>query len=317
MLSIVYFRNFVRKLESLNFCVEFTVTHNNKKLLLTLKNIVCTNILVFWNMKLYSVLLAAFCSALILLSSSCSSNKRALTYFSNVDTVSDVPIGDYVVKIEPADELFITINSLVPNASAAYNLPLSNPAVSGNLTNVTQASQQTYIVDTKGDIDMPILGKIHVAGKTTEQICEEITELVSKDVTDPVVKVELVNFVVNVAGEVLRPGRYPVASTRFSLLDALSAAGDLTPYGKRDNVLIVREENGKRISARLNLNSAEALSSPFFFLKQNDYIYVEPSHIRKDNADYNQNNSFKLSVVSTIVSGCSVIASLIIALSRL
>lgn len=267
-------------------------------------------------MKLYSVLLAAFCTALILLSSSCSSNKRMLTYFVDVDSTTDIPIGDYAVKIEPSDELFITINSLVPNASAAYNLPLSNPAFSGSLTEATQPAQQTYIVDTKGDIDMPILGKIHVAGKTTEQICDEITTLVSKDVTDPVVKVELVNFVVNVAGEVLTPGRYPVSSTRFSVLDALAAAGDLTSYGKRENVLIVREENGKRITARLNLNSADALSSPFFFLKQNDYVYVEPSHVRKDNADYNQNNSFKLSVVSTIVSGCSVIASLIIALTR-
>lgn len=267
-------------------------------------------------MKLYNVLLSAFCSAFILLSSSCSSNHSVLTYFTDIDAVSEIPVGDYSVKIEPSDELFITINSLVPSASAAYNLPLSNPATSGSLTEVNQPSQQTYIVDTKGDIDMPIIGKIHVAGKTTEQICEEITALVSRDVTDPVVKVELVNFVVNVVGEVLTPGRYPVASTRFSVLDALAAAGDLTAYGKRENVLIIREENGKRTTARLNLNSAEALSSPYFFLKQNDYVYVEPSEVRKDNADYNQNNSYKLSVVSTIVSGCSVIASLIIALSR-
>lgn len=113
----------------------------------------------------------------------------------------------------------------------------------------------------------------------------------------------------------LKPGRIPVTTDRYSLLDALTAAGDLTPYGKRDNVLLIREENGVRKSVRLNLNDAATLQSPYFFLKQNDYIYVEPTDVRRHNAEYNQNNAFKLSVVSTIVSGCSVVASLIIALA--
>jgi polysaccharide export outer membrane protein len=99
------------------------------------------------------------------------------------------------------------------------------------------------------------------------------------------------------------------------VLDALSAAGDLTVYGERENVLIIREENGKRTAHRLNLNSSEVFTSPYFYLQQNDYVYVSPNKIRKDNSKYNQNNAFKLSVVSTVVSGCSVIASLVIALA--
>jgi polysaccharide export outer membrane protein len=99
------------------------------------------------------------------------------------------------------------------------------------------------------------------------------------------------------------------------VLDALTAAGDLTEYGERTNVLIIREENGKRTAHRLDLTSSDVLTSPYFYLQQNDYVYVTPNKIRQDNSKYNQNNAFKLSVTSTIVSGCSVIASLIIALA--
>ena len=102
---------------------------------------------------------------------------------------------------------------------------------------------------------------------------------------------------------------------RYSILDALSDAGDLTEYGERSNVLLVREENGERKFIHLDLNSSETLTSPYFFLKQNDYIYVEPNKVRQANSKYNQNNSFKLTVISTVVSAASVIASLVIALT--
>ena len=106
-----------------------------------------------------------------------------------------------------------------------------------------------------------------------------------------------------------------VTRERFSVLDALSSAGDLTEYGERSNVLLVREENGKRTAHRINLNSSDILTSPYFYVQQNDYIYVTPNKIRQDNSKYNQNNAFKLSVISTIVSACSVVASLVIALA--
>ncbi len=129
------------------------------------------------------------------------------------------------------------------------------------------------------------------------------------------VKVVLVNFHVNVLGEVLEPGVKAVTTERFSLLDALAAAGDLTPYGERTNIMLIREENGKKTIHRFNLNDSKSLESPYFYLCQNDVIYVEPNTIRKDNAKYNQNNSYKLSVISTVVSAASIIASLVIALT--
>ncbi|MEG2819868.1 MAG: polysaccharide export protein, partial [Muribaculaceae bacterium] len=137
---------------------------------------------------------------------------------------------------------------------------------------------------------------------------------ISQDVQDPFVSVMLVNFRINVLGEVKNPGQIDVTRQRFSILDALAKSGDLTEYGVRSNVLLIREENGVKTYHRLNLNDSAMLSSPYFYLQQNDVVYVEPNKIRKDNSKYNQNNSFKVSVVATIVSAVSVIASLVIAL---
>ncbi len=248
---------------------------------------------------------------------SCTTKRTPLTYFTDIDSLSAVTFSpdQYLPKIEPDDELYILVSSESPAATAAYNLPLSNPAKSQTFLHNTTPQQLTYIVDSKGDIRLPVIGKLHVGGMTTEQVAETIEKQISADVEDPTVVVKLVNFKVNVAGEVKQPGAIPVSTERFSVLDALTAAGDLTEYGERSNVLIVREENGKRVAHRINLNSADALSSPYFFLKQNDYIYVEPNQIRSDNSKYNQNNAYKISVISTIVSACSVVASLVIALT--
>lgn len=251
---------------------------------------------------------------------SCNTERSPLTYFSDIDSISmagPVALGDYQVKIEPTDELFITVTSLSPEATAQYNLPLTNPGTTSTLgVSTGQLQQQTYVVNSSGDINFPALGKLHVAGLTIDQLEKDLIARISRDVADPVVRVELINFKVNVAGEVKDPQQIEVKSRRFSVLDALAAAGDLTEYAERNNVLVIREENGKRISGRINLNSGESLNSPFFYLKQNDYVYVEPNKIRKDNSKYNQNNAYKLSVISTIVSGCSVVASLVIALTR-
>lgn len=264
-------------------------------------------------MRFRNILLSG---AILLFAVSCSNNKGKLTYFKDIDTFDNfVPLGDYSVKIEPADELFISVTSSSPDATALYNLPVTNYATKNNLGASLQPSQQTYIVDPKGDIIFPLLGRIHVAGLTTEQLRQDLTERISKDVEDPIVRVELHNFRVNVMGEVNSPGPKSGRTPRYSILDAIADAGDLTVYGKRDNVLVIREENGQRRSERIDLTSADALNSPYFFLKQNDYVYVEPNDIRTDNSKYNQNNAFKLSVISTVVSAASVIASLVIALT--
>lgn len=252
----------------------------------------------------------------VALLASCSSNKQQLTYYKDIDSMPIVQLGDYSVKIEPSDELLITVTSEDPNNTSLFNLPLNNPATRSNLVTQTQPEQQTYTVTPDGYINFPVLGKIYVKGMTVDELRDLLIKKISPVVKDPIVNVALVNFFVNIGGEVARPGRISNTSPRLSIVDALTRAGDLTQYGRRDNVLLVREEDGELKHIRINLNKADVFSSPYYFLKQNDYIYVEPNDIRKDNAEYSQYNSYKLSVVSTVVSGCATVISLIIALTR-
>lgn len=263
--------------------------------------------------KLY--LLPIFCISLLV--ASCGTQKNSLTYFKNVNSDSTRTIDNkkYEIKIVPDDELLITVTSLVPEATIAYNLPLDNPALRGNLKVQTQPTQQTYIVNKDGYINFPVLGKIKVEAKTTTQITDFITQKVSEAVTDPYVRVELLNFKINVLGEVRNPGPIRIDGQRFSILDAIANAGDLTEFGQRENILLIREENGTKTYHRLNINDNSIITSPYFYLQQNDVIYIEPNKIKNDNSKYNQNNAFKLSVVATIVSAVSVIASLVIALA--
>lgn len=264
----------------------------------------------------------------ILALASCSTKKTVLPYFADIPSVADgyFETGSYLSKIRPDDQLLITVNSLDPAATSAYSLPYYNPGADVNILNTaanatplpvvaTSMQLQTYIVNTEGDIYFPVLGKIHVAGMTTEELQKYLTERISADVEDPVVNVRIANFEVVVGGEVKSPKKIRVNRNRYSVLDALGDAGDLTEYGERSNILLVREIDGRREYHRLNLNSSDLLTSPYFYLQQNDYIYVEPNAVRQANSKYNQHNSFKLQVISTIVSASSVLASLIIALA--
>lgn len=248
---------------------------------------------------------------------SCNSTTTSLTYFEDLKGAETGTLAttDYGIKIMPEDELLITVTSLVPSATAQYNLPLANPVTQNAILHQTQPQQQTYIVNRSGEINFPILGTLKVEGLTTAELREELVRRISADVEDPVVRVQLVNFKVNVLGEVNAPGVKTSSRERFTLLDALAAAGDLTEYGMRENVMLIREEGDQRIYHRFNLNDSKTFESPYFYLQQNDVIIVEPNEIRKDNSKYNQNNAFKLSVTSTIVSAVSIIASLVIALT--
>ena len=268
-------------------------------------------------MKLRNIL---WCCAVLLMCASCGSTKEVptLAYFQNLkDSVGKLPdnVSNYKIKIQPDDELIITITSTLPEATAMYNLPLGNPSLKGNI-NATQSPRiQTHIVDRNGMIQLPVLGEIQAAGLSTKELEAVIKHRVSEHVKDPFVRVEMINFAVNVMGEVRAPQRIVVGKERFSVLDALAAAGDLTEYGKRDNVLVIRTENGKSTYHRLNLTDGRIYASPYFYLQQNDVVYVEPNDIKIDNSKYNQFSAFKLSQLSTIVSLASVIASLVIALS--
>lgn len=263
---------------------------------------------------------ALLAAALLLALTSCNFHRENLAYFSTSSVAEGTDIkgaAEWKVTIEPDDELMITVASEEPLATAAYNLPLANVAGVNDLQDpLTNSGRvQTYIVNQKGDINFPKLGPLHVAGLTTAQLAEELTQRISKDVEAPMVRVQLLSFKVNVLGEVKNPHIVGTSRERLSMLDAIAAAGDLTLYGRRDNITLIREEDGQIAYHKVNLNDADFINSPYYYLKQNDVVYVEPAVTRKAQAEYNQNNAYKLSVVSTIVSGISVIASLVIALA--
>ncbi|MDE7144499.1 MAG: polysaccharide biosynthesis/export family protein, partial [Muribaculaceae bacterium] len=258
--------------------------------------------------------------------SSCGSRRSTLTYFSDLkDNSGSMPVGVYELTVVPDDQLLISVTAPDQEAAMPYNNPYQPVAVtdfnqtrtlaSASLTRRNQnLAYQPYVVSADGFINFPRLGKIHVAGMTLAQVGAYIEEKVAEKVVDPMVTVELVNFHVAVMGEVAQPGARLVNRERYSILDALADAGDMTPYGERSSVLLIREEGGQRVYHRLDLNSAELLESPYFYLKQNDVVYVEPNNIRQANSKVDQDKQFKLSMTSVIVSAASVIASLVIAL---
>lgn len=253
----------------------------------------------------------------ILALGSCNTSKTTLPYLSDIATIDEGVIPEmenYKAVIKPDDELLITVTSSVQGAAAAYNtiMPGYSYSPAGESLNYRQLA---YTVNADGDIDMPVIGNLHVAGLTVQQLQDKVTEIIRKDISDAIVRVELINFYVYVAGEVTNPQQIKVETSRFSVLDALALAGDLTQYGERSNVLLIRNENGQRVFKHLDLNSSEILTSPYFYLRQNDYIYVQPNKIKQSNSRYDQQNAYKLQVTSTIVSVASVIASLVIALA--
>lgn len=270
-------------------------------------------------MKSRKSALIALSTIYLMLFCSCSSNNH-LPYFTNLPVVNDTVVvnieSNYALRIVPDDELLITVTSLEPTATAMFNLPMANIATRGVQQVTGNVALQTYIVSSDGDIHFPQLGTLHVGGMTTTELTTLLTERISEYVESPMVRVEIVNFNINVLGEVKQPGRFPINNESLSILDAIALAGDLTEYGQRDNVLLIRRDGDKTIYHRFNLGDAKSLNSPYFYLKQNDVVYVEPTKTKDSNAKYNTNNSFKLSVISTIVSAVSVIASLAIALSK-
>lgn len=268
-----------------------------------------------------------FALSLTLALTACSSRKNTMTYFRDITAEGSVPAGEYSIKIAPDDELIINVSAADPDAAADFMVPYMKQRINDYNTPTGQTPEstfqtrkngnltyQSYRVDKDGFISFPVLGKIHAGGMTLQALDNYLTEKIADKVVDPMVTVELANFFVNVTGEVARPGRQLVRNERYTILDAIAQAGDLTPYGVRENVLLIREANGQREFHRLDLSSKELLQSPYFYLQQNDVIYVEPNKVRQANARTDQERQFRLSMTSVIVSAVSVIASLAIAL---
>ena len=244
-----------------------------------------------------------------LLATACSAPKIA--YLEDINSGQTVQIANVKnIRILPDDKISILVNSRDPLLSNLFNLPYVTRQL-GAIDNRSSYSQglSGYTVDTEGNIDFPVLGKVHVAGLTRSEIAAKIKgELEGQNlVKDPVVTVEFLNLTVSVLGEVQRPGRFSIDKDRVTILDAISMAGDLTIQGKRENVLVQRDTDGKTTLYRVDLtNGSELYASPVFYLQQNDVVYVEPNAMKARQATVNGNNvrstAFWFSLVSVLTS---------------
>jgi len=245
---------------------------------------------------------------------SCSSQKKIAylqdSYGDTLRSSSEL----YDARIKPKDLLTITVNTFDKEASLPFNLVY--PTGSANVVNGTSSETaiQKYLVDNEGYIDFPVLGKIKVADLTKNEVESSIKEKLKPYLKEvPVVIVRMVNYKISVLGEVNKPNTYTITNEKVNVLEALALAGDLTIYGKRDNVKLMREtSDGKRVVVTLDLTDKNLINSPYFYLQQNDVLYVEPNKTRTRNSRYSALTGQVLSGVSVLVS----VASLVVTLSK-
>lgn len=265
-------------------------------------------------MKIYKTLLfIVLCSVL----ASCKVPKD-ITYmqgFDNGETETVVP--PVRITVQPDDKLAIIVTSKDPELAVAFNLAIAQYRIgTGTNGSTAESKAAAYTVDPSGNIDFPLLGTLHVEGLNRHGVAELIKrEIISRElVKDPVVTVEYLNAKISVLGDVRNPGDYLIERDNMTILQALSAAGDLNITGLRDNVLVVREENGKDVAYRVNLTDTKSLmQSPAYYLRQNDIVYVEPNNTRKRQATETANVFYNPSVW---VSVASVLASIAVIIFR-
>ena len=255
---------------------------------------------------------------MVLAAVSCSTPKE-ISYFQDLRPgVTELTITDSVeIKVRPKDKLSILVNAQDPKLTNMFNLPIVSQQIGQESTGSsgTIRGVSGYTVDSFGDINFPVLGKIRVEGMTREQIADYLTKQLKEQelIKDPVVTVEFMNLGVSVLGEVNKPGRISINRDNMTILDALSEAGDLTIFGKREKVLVLRQEDGKQRVYGVNLCSADHIyTSPVYYLQQNDVVYVIPNNTKSRQSTVNGNTvrstSFWISLASLITSIAVLIA---------
>lgn len=255
-------------------------------------------------MKIYMLVLVT------ILFASCSTVEN-IAYFQQTNTSSNVDKElnlTYDARIKPKDVLSITVVSTEPEASRIYNLitpQLQTQTMSMSGQIYTQPSLQSYLVNTEGDINFPVLGKIHVKGMTKKELEAYILGKLKPAFAQelPIVTIRLINYSVNILGEVNAPGKYLAENESMTIFEGLALARDMTIYGKRENVKVLREDaDGNKKFYTLNLNDKNIINSPAYFLEQNDVVYVEPNKSRAESSKYGSAENYKISSVSVLIS---------------
>jgi len=224
---------------------------------------------------------------------SCVSKKRII-YFQEIDSVTKEMKSNYEPLIKTDDVLYINVSTLIPEAAEPFNLGGSETSA---VMNAMQVERFTYLVDNQGEIQFPTLGKLKVIGLTKNQLREVLYDRISELAKDPVINIRIINFKVSVLGEVTRPGVFPITSERITIPEALALAGDMTLFGRRENVLLIREVEGVKTSYRFSMTDPNLFNSPYYYMSQNDVLYVEPMKRRIDSTAIGPNILAGISVL--------------------
>ncbi|MNQ33543.1 Polysaccharide biosynthesis/export protein [compost metagenome] len=240
---------------------------------------------------------------LVFLCFSCGS-KQDVVYYQNIDSMTaQQNSNSYEIKIQPDDLLMIIVSADDPEVAIPFNLRTYSTSTNNRL-DIAQGQQtvQLYLVDQSGNIEFPVLGKLKLGGLTRTEALQLLQTKISIYIKNPIVNLRIMNFKISLQGEVNLPGTYPVASERITLIEALSMAKDLTIYGKRDNILVIREINGAKTYNRVDITKSDFINSPFYYLTQNDVVYVEPNKTRINSSVVGPNTSVIISAISILVS---------------
>ncbi len=261
------------------------------------------------------ICLFVFAVAIILTFGSCGSSKK-VAYFQNADSISLASSKMlYDARIMPKDQLTITVITSDPDASKPFNLSVSNTLGATGQLSSGAGSLQGYLVDNEGNIDFPVVGKLHVGGLTKTEcqdlIKSKVAQYLSENV-NPIVTVNMSSYRVTVIGEVGSPGVVQVPTEKMSIIEALAQRGDLTIYGKRDNIMLIREDaNGEKSIHRLNLNDANLIASPYYYLQQNDIVYVEPNKVKANNSAIGSSTTIWFTVIGIVTSLASLVVNIL------
>ena len=262
----------------------------------------------FFHFFIFSLLTAA-------LLTSCGSTKN-VAYLQNSDSINfEKSRFLYDARIMPKDQITISVNTTTPEASFPFNLLLQNAYQQGRTISGAGGTLMPYLVDNAGYINFPIVGKLKVGGLTKSEaeklVAEKIRPYMAETV-NPVVTVTMASYSVSVLGEVNRPGTFQVSREKITILEALAQAGDLTIYGVRDRVKLIREDaTGKKSIVTLNLNDANIVNSPYYYLQQNDVLYVEPNNVKAQNSKVGQTTTLWFSATSILISLTSLLYNIL------
>lgn len=235
--------------------------------------------------------------------------REEIVYFQDLENLqasSDAKNSFNNLQVKPNDRLAITVSAEEVEAAMPFNLPFIGNNIGsqdGQIRVSGTPAMQTYLVNSEGEIHFPVLGSLKVAGLDRKEVSRKLENEISEYVQNPIVNVQITNFQISVLGEVNRPGTFTVNDEYLSLPKALGMAGDMNIYGKRKNVLVVREdEHGNKTHAYLDLTDSNIINSPYYYLQQNDIVYVEPNGPQRQSANYNRNASVYISIASVLVS---------------